>query len=415
MSQKILVVDDEPNICNSVQDILEDEGFEVQIADSASMANTQIAMQAFDLVLLDIWMAPEDGISLLRQWKEQNQVRAPVVMMSGHGTVETAVEATRLGACGFIEKPLTMAKLLQVVCNNLKPVAVTEHSVAPGREFVGSSAVVRKLREDILRCATAGQHVFIRGEYGTGKQFIAENIHSQSTRSNAPFVVVAEGSGSDTFTRAGGGTLFLECEKIPPALAQSLKKKIDNGDNNYCVIFTTRDLSLTNTGLSAQLQALLSPLIVVAPPLRAYAEDIPEIIRASTDWHSQNDRKLPYRKFSIAAQNYLLHYEWPENLAELDYCVYRLLKDGTDEEVSPEEVKQMVGVSYSEYAWFEQVLQKPMREAREMFEKMYLKQLLEQVGGSVSRLAEKTDMERTHLYRKLRALGIAYKESKRHR
>ena len=416
MKPRILVVDDEPDICKSVREILEDEGFEVCVAASVAAANKQVASHVFDLVLLDIWMAPQDGISLLRDWKEHEQMHTPVVMMSGHGTVETAVEATQLGARGFIEKPLTIAKLLQAVRSNLRPdIARTRRQgTMVVRELAGSSAIVKHLREDIARCAGGDRHVLIRGEYGTGKQFIAENIHSRSTRHTAPFVVMtATASVAAMIERAARGTLFIDCEKALHDLALCIGEHFNKHGCGCHVIFTTQELAPTS--LVTQLETLLRSVTITAPPLRTYAEDIPEIVRASIDWHSQRDRHLPYRKFSIAAQNYLLHYKWPENLIELDRCVYRLLKEGTAEEVSLAAVKTMLGVTPPENTWFEQALQKPMRKARAMFERVYLQQLLDQAEGSVARLAEKTGMERTHLYRKLRMLGIPYKESRKHR
>lgn len=419
MKRRILVVDDEPDICKSVQEILEDEGFEVYIANSVAAANKKVASHTFDLVLLDIWMAPKDGISLLHDWKRREHIQTPVVMMSGHGTVETAVEATRLGARGFIEKPLTIAKLLQSVRSNLQlcDARARRQSTMVVRELPGSSTVMKKLREDIARCAGSESHVLIRGEYGTGKQFIAENIHNRSAHSLAPFVVMTvTESINDMLERIGNGTLFIDCEKMPSGLvATSIKEYFSRHGCACRIIFTAQGVTSKKTNLAAQLGRLLAPVTITAPPLRAYAEDIPEIIHASIDWHSQHDRQLPYRKFSIAAQNYLLHYEWPENLVELDQCVYRLLRAGTDEEVSLEEIKKMFVMLHPQDTWFEQALKKPMREAREIFERMYLQHLLERSGGSVAQLAEETDMERTHLYRKLRALGIPYKESKKHR
>ena len=187
----ILVVDDELDICELVKDILEDEGFKVSTAQDTREARRLFSTQRLDLVLLDIWMPGEDGISLLKDWQEESSFDIPVIIMSGHGTVETAIEATRLGAYEFIEKPLTTAKLLQSVSSALANQGTSDAATATIREPVGLSAITHKLRKKIARVAKGKDHVAIIGESGTGKTEIAKYIHSLSGQSGASLTIVS--------------------------------------------------------------------------------------------------------------------------------------------------------------------------------------------------------------------------------
>jgi len=196
-TEKILVVDDEPDICGLVSDILTDEGYQVSAADTAASAREQITRSDYDLVLLDIWMPDEDGITLLKDWKDRQLLQCPVVMMSGHGTVETAVEATRLGAYAFVEKPLTTAKLIQTIRkaldSNLPEVGKTGIITNIGKSFVtpvGSSEVMQKLLEICDRCAQLNTSLLISGETGSGRYTVARYIHAKSERKDKPFIYI---------------------------------------------------------------------------------------------------------------------------------------------------------------------------------------------------------------------------------
>ncbi len=418
MSQRrILVVDDEPDICALVKDILEDEGFAVDVAQNAGEARSRLAAQRPDLVLLDIWMPGEDGISLLKSWQKKSAVTAPVIVISGHGTVATAVEATRLGACGFIEKPLTTAKLLQSV-----HAALAEHG-APGdaaraiREPVGLSPGARRLREEAVRLAGGDEHIAITGETGTGKTALAEYIHSLSARAQAPFVAVPGATLDDrtldeALTTAAGGTLLIKrVHELPPQRRQSISK-ILTGKRLASARVRLITTGLHKSGGLFQKTDIAQTTLEVAA-LREHIEDIPELVAACADYWCQT-RQLPYRRFSIAAQNRLLHYNWPGNLSELNELVCRLLENGGTGEISLQEAETQLQDREDSGAWLEQALNRPMREAREMFERFYLRHQLELVAGNISRLAAKIGMERTHLYRKLRSLGIHLRDGGKH-
>ena len=410
---RILVVDDEPDICALIKDVLEDEGFEVSTAQNAYDADSQFAARAPDLVLLDIWMPGEDGISLLKSWQGKSQDSVPVIIMSGHGTVETAVEATRLGAHSFIEKPVTTAKLLQNVHDALAgseaPAAVPRIVLEP----VGLSPGARVLREKALQLAENDEHVAIVGEPGVGKTTLGEYIHSLSARADKPCVVVRaaaldERSLAAALAGAAGGVLLIKQVNATGQNQQQTISKALTGER-----LTAEDVRLITTSLGKPddfiKAAGVAQTVLEIAPLRKHAEDVPELVKSCTDYWCQS-RKLPYRRFSIAAQNRLLHYDWPGNLGELNELVRELLESGASGEISLEEVESRLRERESGDAWLERAMDKPMREAREMFERFYLAHQLELAEGNVSRLAAKVGMERTHLYRKLRALGISLKD-----
>ena len=407
--QTILVIDDEPDIRVLVKDILEDEGFRVDVADSAAGARTKIAKYTPDLVLLDIWMSHEDGISLLREWRENDHKVFPVVVMSGHGTVETAVEATRLGADNFIEKPLTIAKLLQVVRHALTLDEGDSKTHRLVRKPVGSSAVMRKLRQQSQRLAQQKGHILITGEQGVDKEMLARYIHSLSDYAANDFICYGADLAWDTTT--GPATLFVDFSVVSLAHKERLLHLLQQDDwYNIRLMVAALD-KLAQDQWETQLLELLQVKEIHFPTLREHAEDIPEILNASVDYYCQR-HQLAYRKFSIAAQNYLLHYNWQGNLKEVDALVCQLLQLNKEEDISLDEIKLLLIPQHDDYhLWFEEAMQKPMREARELFENAYLRCQLEKANGSVRRLATNIGMERTHLYRKLRSLGINYSDS----
>ena len=443
-AEKILVVDDEPDICGLVSDILTDEGYQVSAAETAASARKQIIQSDYDLVLLDIWMPDEDGITLLKDWKDKKVLQCPVVMMSGHGTVETAVEATRLGAYAFVEKPLTTAKLIQTIRKALDSQQIEEQQSTiisnVNKNFVvpvGSSEVMQKLLEICERCAQLNTNLLIAGEAGSGRYTIARYIHELSERKNKPFILVRseqfelekidETSWSklkseliDSVKLAQDGTVFFQNvdhinsvvqQRFMDLLQQLAAVQVFKRFNVKVVasVSSQAPIELVN-----YLQTTLTMTRISIPALRNHIEDIPELVNYIIDGFCATDN-YAYRKCSIAAQNALLHYEWPHNIAELKNIIQELLVKGESEEITVDDVKQTLtdhqeGLN-NENSIVVDLLDMPLREAREAFEKQYLLHQLKKVNGSVSKLADLVGMERTHLYRKLRSLGIGSKDS----
>jgi len=454
--QHILVVDDEPDIRNLVQEILEDEGYEVSAAENAAQAREQRRLRRPDLVLLDIWMPDEDGISLLKEWQEPGGLPFPVIMISGHGTVETAVEATRLGAYDFIEKPLSLAKLLLIVQRALEADQLQRENVGlrqqaiRAREPIGSSQLMQNLREQARRVAHHDTWVLITGEPGAGKHTLARYIHSQSARRDRPFVEVAvaslaheEGAGElfgrergdriryGLLEQANGGVLYLdEVADMDLPMQGRLLSALESqsftrvgGDEPVRV--NVRVIAASQHDLAAAAKAgrfredlyyRLGVVPLEVPPLREHPSDVPELLRYYVDLLNTREG-LAYREFSVASQNRLRNYHWPGNVRELYNLVQRLLIMGSELEIELAEVEAALGspppevVSGAGDQEMAALLDLPLREAREQFEREYLLKQLQRVGGNVTRLAERVGLERTHLYRKLRSLGIDPKKA----
>jgi DNA-binding NtrC family response regulator len=448
----ILVVDDEPDIRDLVKEILEDEGYEVTTAENGAAAREARRARRPDLILLDIWMPDIDGVSLLKEWSEGDQLPGPVIMMSGHGTVETAVEATRLGAYDFIEKPLSMNKLLLTVKRALEADQLVRENlglrrqVRPVTEPVGKSEMIQRLRTQVLRIAQHDAPVLIFGEPGTGKEIFARFLHMHSARRNGPLIVVGVGSiarenaslelfGSEQgdkihyglLEQASGGTLFLdELADMDLEAQAKLAGALENGSflriggkepvrvDVRIVAATHRDLEreVAERRFREDLYYHLNVVPIKLPPLREHLEDVPELLNYYVNYFVDQEN-LSYRHFSLAAQNRLRNYSWPGNIRELKNLVQRLLILGTEEEITQEEVDSAISsIPTSKTREVSSIpLNLPLREAREQFERSYLLQQFKDCDGNVARLAERVGMERTNLYRKLRALGIDPKKA----
>ena len=445
-SPQVLVVDDELDIRTLLQEILSDEGYQVKVAADADEAREVWKDDNPDLVLLDIWMPGTDGITLLREWSEGRPLACPVVMMSGHGTVETAVEATRLGAFDFVEKPLSLAELLRTVKRALHAGqnirSPSKLKVPDMAAPIGKSQEMRELREQAQRLAPHETPVLLVGEAGTGRDAFARYIHALSSHAEEPLVTITGGSlqpemaaqrlfgkqkdgniSAGVFEKANGGTLFIhELGDLDPEVQTILLGVLEQGSfrrigSDEDIVLSVRllssaspDLDLSNNGpVRSDLLSLLNVVQLQIPPLREYAEDIPELLRYYVDKLVDNEG-LPYRRFGVAAQNRLRNYPWPGNVRELRNLVQRQLIMSDDEEISLEEIeKDIAAQSASDEPLVKQdLLALPLREAREQFEKAYLQQQLILCGGKVGLLAKRVGMERTHLYRKLRTLGVEF-------
>ena len=440
----ILVVDDEPDIRHLLQEILEDEGFNVEVAENGETARQAYRQHQPNLILLDIWMPDVDGITLLKEWNEGGNLSMPVIMMSGHGTVETAVEATRLGAFDFIEKPISLAKLLLTVEQALESEKTLREPIGQAQqgliinEPIGRSPVMQRLREQIKRIAEHDSWVLLNGEAGSGVKVAAHFLHSNSPQHDKSFIEANFSSLSyeknpeeflgtkavkGLLDKAHGGTLFLrnidEADEATQNFLLSLLQtnSFQHIDESSPVPFKARIICSTHKHIETLVEEnkfrkdlfyLINVVPLHIPALREHREDIPDLLNFYTNVMVDQD-KLPYRHFSLAAQNRLRNYAWLGNIRELTNLVQRLLITAAGNEISLEEVdaaidqketistpKEGISVAYD----------LPLREARERFERDYLIHQLIKTGGSVGKVAKLVEMERTHLYRKLRALNI---------
>jgi DNA-binding NtrC family response regulator len=444
----LLVVDDEADIRALIQDILSDEGYAVTAAADAEQARAARAEKKFDLILLDIWMPDTDGITLLREWSDGGDLKCPVVIMSGHGTVDTAVEATRLGAFDFVEKPLSLAKLLRTVEAALESAgkqADGSRTMLPSLLApVGRSDLMQALRDKVQQYAEHDKSVLLSGEPGTGRGAFARYLHALSRRSDEPLISATAASlavgGAEeqllgreeageihagAFERAGKGTLVIDelsdlsdtAQKILLATLEDRAYRRMGG--RELVTLDARVLATSGTDYEAQIEngslrrelvARLSVLNLRVPPLREYSEDVPELLAYYVD-KLVDAEGLTFRRFSVAAQNRLRNYPWPDNVRELKNLVRRLLLTGVDDDISLTEVEAEFSAAApaDEPLVKQDLLALPLREAREQFERAYLQQQLVLCDGKVGQLAKRVGMERTHLYRKLRSLGVDFK------
>lgn len=446
----ILVVDDEPEICRLLREILEDENYSVTTAGAAAEARTAYKRHLPDLVLLDIWLPDTDGITLLKEWTGAGAPEIPVIMISGHGTVETAVEAVRLGAQDFIEKPLSTGKLLVTIERVLRSERLRKENLRlrsraePLATLVGKSAAMQSLREQIERIAAHDGWVLITGEPGAGKAVAARYLHNRSARKDHPLVEISlaavspesvparlfgtesgEELHAGSFEQAHGGTLVLdEVADLDAATQARLLNALEDKrfmrvGGKHAVEIDVRIVATTNQDLGKAVAAgsfredlyyRLNVLPIHIPALREHREDVPELIGFYVDWFVEKEH-LGYRRFTTAAINRLRNYEWPGNVRELRNLVQRLLILRRGEEVTADEIEQALGQPTQSQAgaFSEQVFALPLREARDVFEKAYLEHHLRRTDGNVAEVASVAQMERTHLYRKLKGLGISPK------
>lgn len=451
-NSRILIVDDESEICRLVQEILEDEGYQTRTAENAEQAREALKQFDPDLVLLDIWMPDTDGITLLKEWMDTTEPPS-VVMMSGHGNVETAVDAIRYGAYDFLEKPLSLAKLVVTVERALQAAELREENIRlrqrlePVSELIGDSPAMQQLREQIQLIAQTESWVLISGEPGTGKEVAARQIHQLSPRKNAEFVIInlaaipteniavqlfgRESDGQVTagsFEQAHGGTLLLDeiadldLDTQAKLIGALEEKRFLRVGGNTPIVLDVRIIAATNRNLEEavanrhfreDLYYRLNVLPLTMPPLRQHADDVPQLIDYYLQWLVKNEH-LPQRSISGAALSVLHNYSWPGNVRELKNLLQRLLILRHGDEVTAGEVQQALGrriVTDTEGA--QQLdYELPLREARDAFERKYLEYHLKRTAGNVSELANAVGMERTHLYRKLKSLNINPKLSR---
>lgn len=452
--QTVLIVDDEPDIRRIVGEILRDEGLHIETAENATIAREKYSKCAPDLVLVDIWMPDTDGVTLLKEWKTKENT-PPVVMISGHGTVETAVESVRAGAYDFLEKPLSTAKLLVTVERALESRYLKDQNLLlrnrlePTSTVAGRSPAMENLRQQISLIGPSDNCVLITGEPGSGKGVVARALHRASPRSTAPFVEVRLSSmaptnvllrlfGQETngiiqtgsLEEANHGTLVLD--EIG-GLSLSIQEQLLNAfEENYFyriggserVLLDQRLIAITNQNIENKiadgqfledLYRRFANVSIWVPPLRQHREDIPELV----DYYVKiviESEHLPFRRFSTAAVNLIRNHDWPGNVRELREVIQRLLLAARTEEIDLDDTRAVLNSSYENNVTVGLPLtanyEQPLRKAREQFERGYFIHHLEKAAGNMTELAHRSGMERTHLYRKLKSLGINPKATK---
>jgi two-component system, NtrC family, nitrogen regulation response regulator NtrX len=405
---QILVVDDEVGIRELLSEILEDEGHQVALAESAGDARRIRERARPDLVLLDIWMPDTDGITLLKEWAASGQLTMPVVMMSGHATIETAVEATRIGALDFLEKPIALQRLLATVKRALRNPEST-----PGPQLalasLGRSNALADAKKRLAQLAQLAAPLMLRGERGMRAELFARLL----VPAGAPFVAGPETLAeppSELLGKAAGGVLFLpDLTRLERAEQRHLEFLLPRADKYKARIVSYSPVDVRalveKHEFDPDLCVRLAELTLKLPAVRDFAEDIPDLASLMLAQLVES-RVSPPRRLSIAALNALRHHSWPGNLAELESVVKDLAFTSLEEEIQVQDVERVLAARGSPATMPEVALDRPYREAREAFERIYFENLLTREHGSMSRVAERSGLERTHLYRKLKALGL---------
>lgn len=424
-ARQVLVVDDEIGIRELLRDILQDEGYHVRLAENAAEAREWRHQARPDLVLLDIWMPDCDGISLLKEWGNGGLLTMPVVMMSGHGTIDTAVEATRIGAFDFLEKPIALQKLLKTVNAALK-----HGEQLPKSDMsligLGKSNIINELRQRLEQIAQLKSPLLLIGAKGSGAELCAHFLHEADTPwlEMRDYRILAE-APLDLLEQARDGCLFLpevaELNKTEQkGLLLLLGKAEKFGLRVVCATASALPKLVEEGQFDNQLLQALSITTLRVPSLDEHREDIPDLARAMVTLLVES-AEATYREFDIAALNALRNADWPGNLAQLDSVIRNLMQTSLGDKITLEDVNRVISQFESITAAMQtpqtasakngQVfnLDIPLREARDDFERLYFEHHIVKAGGNMSKVAENVQLERTHLYRKLKQLGMKTK------
>jgi len=410
---EILVVDDEVGIRELLHEILEDEGFVVRLAENAGTARELRRKHNPSLVLLDIWMPDADGVTLLKEWKAAGLLTMPVVMLSGHATIETAVEATRIGAFDFLEKPIGLQKLLSTVQRALK-VGQAKRASAINLADLGESQVINELRARLETLVNERRTALLTGEVGVGFIECARASHEPNT----PWLVLESGqrlisSPLEILESARGGTLY--CPEVAHlsrseqrSLAFMLGKTGTYGVRIVCASSEPLGQLSGEGRFDPTLFALLSSCTVVIPPLRSRRSDLAGLIERCALAFSPD---APAR-LSPEVRQLLESAPWPGNLIQLQSVLSSLLLSNNDD-ITVDHLQAILGdlrdtSAPDRPALPPEFFELPLREAREAFERIYFENLLGRESSNMSRVADKAGLERTHLYRKLKQLNIRF-------
>ena len=414
-SSDILIVDDEIGIRDLLSEILQDEGYTVALAENAEEARQLRHQTRPAMVLLDIWMPDCDGITLLKEWAKNGQLNMPVVMMSGHASIDTAVEATKIGALDFLEKPIALQKLLSTVDRALK---YGEMQAASGLSLdkLGNSPAIQELNRALERSAKQNTPVLLTGETGSPFELVARYFHKNGTAWVEPgkteHIVDIP---LDLLQKAGGGILYLgdiaqNSKNIQQGIGFLLTKAERYNVRIICACSRTLAELAENPNQDGKLLATLAAFTVSIPPLRSQPDDIVFLVNQIVTELAET-QKIPLVKFSTAALNIMRQYDWPGNLDQLRSIVKNLALTADNDEVGEQAVNNILG-QFTPNTNTEIVggfnFNMPLRELREELERRYFEYHIAQEGQNMSRVAQKVGLERTHLYRKLKQLGINF-------
>jgi two-component system, NtrC family, nitrogen regulation response regulator NtrX len=450
MAEHLLIVDDEAGIRTTLSGILQDEGYRTSGAETAADALDQLRRQPFDLVLLDVWLPDRDGLDLLAELHEL-QPELPVIVISGHANVDSAVKAIRLGAYDFLEKPLSLSRVVLTVQNALERLRLARElaelagHLDRGEPLVGSSPSMQRLKAELKVAAASDSRILVIGENGTGKELVARQVHRLSRRARGPFVDVNcaaipedlieselfghvkgafTGAISDRrgrFEQADGGTLFLD-EIADMSLKTQAKvlrvlqeQRFERVGGTASIQVEVRVVAATNKDLAAEIrdgrfrEDLYFRLAVIplqVPPLRERRGDVRELAEHFIALFAREIGRRP-KRLDAAAVERLDAYSWPGNVRELRNLVERLMimtpGDTVGERDLPPALRAANG-THDRPLWEEDF--PSLRAARAAFERRYIERKLAELGGNVSRTAQVLGLERSNLYRKMRAYGI---------
>ncbi|MCK5515297.1 MAG: sigma-54-dependent Fis family transcriptional regulator [Desulfobulbaceae bacterium] len=453
MNKRILLIDDEISIQKSLSGILEDEGFASICASSAEEGLELLETWNIDLILLDIWLGDNmDGMTALEKIKEKFDI--PVIMISGHGTIETAVQATRKGAYDFIEKPLSYDKIILAITNGLRFAKLERENILlkqGGRTqpiLTGESEPIKALKKQIELVAPTDAWVLIRGDHGTGKELVAQSIHRQSLSSDQPMIEVncaaipeelieselfghekgsftgAHTSKRGKFDQADGGILFLDeigdmsLNTQAKILRILQEQKFERVGGNKTIQVNVRVLAATNKNLEEEIEVgnfradlfwRLNVVPIHVPYLKDRLEDIPLLVKSLMQ--SLVTKGLKNKEFTQDALQMLMEHTWPGNVRELRNFIERLAIMCSEPKITNTQVQMFLNLGHTETnsensSPINHFMAADYKTAKKMFEKEYLRQKLNLHDNNISKTADQVGLERSHLHKKLKSLEI---------
>ena len=406
-AKRILIVDDEVGIRELLHDILQDEGYHITLAENANQARTIRLQQPPDLVLLDIWMPEYDGISLLKEWVEQQLLTMPVIVMSGHATIDTAVEATRMGAFDFLEKPITLQKLITTVRDALKSRMAHTTSQTPIINSLGKSTTMVDFTDKLLRIKSTSNILLLMGVGGCRFEWYAKFLH----KPNTPWHTLSDTNilkePLQVLESARDGIVYIpEITALDQVAQRGLIRIIDKLQPYNVHIICGTHLTAFSDHLEPALLTVLLRASLRIPRITEHSEDIPDITNTMAKLIF-SESLMPYRDFDTSALNALRNAPWLGDMDELFITIQILIETNLSApRITRSDVQRVLSKLPTSTTSISTNINQSLREARNDFERAYFNHHLQNTTGNMSKLSEITGLERTHLYRKLKQLGI---------